>query len=89
MSRNRQQNPIVSSSQSLMYIGPLPPSKEFGNYEQTLPGAANRILAMAEQEAEHRRKNEEKIVQHSMKKKRSRTNIRLYTCHPIPWSCPF
>jgi uncharacterized membrane protein len=52
MSRNRQQNPIVSSSQSLMYIGPLPPSEEFGNYEQTLPVAANRILAMAEQEAE-------------------------------------
>jgi len=68
MSRNRQQNPIISSSQSLMYFGPLPPSKEFGNYEQTLPGAANRILAMAEQESEHRRKNEEKIVIHSMKK---------------------
>ena len=51
-----------------MYFGPLPPSQEFSSYEQALPGAAHRILAMAEQEAEHRRKNEDKIVQHSVKK---------------------
>jgi uncharacterized membrane protein len=51
-----------------MYIGPLPSSKEFSSYEQTLPGAADRILAMAEQEAGHRRKNEDKIVQYSLKK---------------------
>ena len=65
MSRN--QNRVVQQ-QSLMYIGPLPTSKEFGSYEQALPGAAHRILTMAEQEAEHRRKNEEKIVQQSVKK---------------------
>jgi uncharacterized membrane protein len=67
MDSNKQQNQIISS-QSLMYIGPLPPPKEFNDYEQTLPGTANRILAMAEQESEHRRKNEEKIVQHSIQK---------------------
>jgi len=51
-----------------MYIGPLPPSKEFSGYEQALPGAANRILALTEQEAEHRRQNEKEIVQHSISK---------------------
>jgi uncharacterized membrane protein len=51
-----------------MYIGPLPTSKEFSGYEQAFPGAANRILAMAEKESEHRRENENKIVQHSVKK---------------------
>jgi len=64
---SKRQNQVVQQ-QSLMYIGPLPTSKEFYGYEQALPGAANRILAMAEQEADHRRKNENKIVQHSVQK---------------------
>jgi len=67
MNEQQNQNPVVQQ-QSLTYFGPLPPSKEFSGYEEALPGAADRILALAEQEAEHRRKNEEKIVQHSIKK---------------------
>ena len=63
-----QRTSLAVQQQSLMYVGPLPPSNEFSGYEQTLPGAANRILAMAEQESEHRRKNEDKIVHHSIKK---------------------
>ena len=51
-----------------MYSGPLPTSKEFSSYEQALPGAANRILAMAEKEVEHRQKNEVKIIEQSIKK---------------------
>jgi uncharacterized membrane protein len=35
--------------------GPLPPAAEFEGYERTSPGAASRILAMAEQDAEHLR----------------------------------
>ncbi|MDR1100263.1 MAG: DUF2335 domain-containing protein [Treponema sp.] len=37
-----------------MYSGPLPTSREFQGYEQVLPGAADRILAIAEKESEHR-----------------------------------
>jgi len=36
------------------YEGPLPPSAEFGRYNEILPGAAERILAMAEREQEAR-----------------------------------
>ena len=35
------------------YEGPLPPSKELKGYEDVLPGAADRILAMAEKDASH------------------------------------
>jgi uncharacterized membrane protein len=31
-----------------LYHGPLPPAAEFAAYEQSYPGAANRILALAE-----------------------------------------
>ena len=67
MSRQKNQSQIVHQQQSVMYSGPLPTSSEFSGYEQALPGAASRILALTEQEAEHRRTNEEKIVHHSIK----------------------
>ena len=54
--------------QPAVYVGPLPASAEFSGYEQAMPGAADRILAMAEKEAEHRRRNEDKIVEHSVRK---------------------
>jgi len=36
------------------YVGPLPPAAEFERYEDALPGAADRILAMAEREQQAR-----------------------------------
>jgi uncharacterized membrane protein len=45
-----------------MYQGPLPPANEFERYEQSLPGAAERILALAEKEAAHRHKIEDKAI---------------------------
>ncbi|MDR2580086.1 MAG: DUF2335 domain-containing protein [Fibromonadaceae bacterium] len=52
--------------QSIAYYGPLPTATEFSGYEQVLPGAAGRILALAEKEAEHRRKNENKLLEESV-----------------------
>jgi uncharacterized membrane protein len=54
-------------SRSLTYAAPLPPANEFSGYEKALPGAADRILKMAEQEAEHRRNNENTVVNESVK----------------------
>ena len=36
------------------FSGPLPPPAMFGEYDDVLPGAADRILAMAERQAAHR-----------------------------------
>jgi uncharacterized membrane protein len=36
-----------------IHIGPLPPAKEYKAYEAVHPGAADRILAMAESELAH------------------------------------
>jgi uncharacterized membrane protein len=52
---------------SVAYQGPLPTSREFAGYEQALPGAADRILAITEKEAEHRRANQNKLVNASIK----------------------
>ncbi len=36
------------------FKGPLPPPSLFGNYEEILPGSAERILTLAEKEQSHR-----------------------------------
>lgn len=49
-SSSRQLKAYLSRS----FAGPLPPPEVFVGYEKTLKGAANRILKMAERQAEHR-----------------------------------
>lgn len=49
---------IVQQSHS----GPLPLAREFDGYESVLPGAADRILAMAEREQAHRQGLENTVV---------------------------
>ena len=52
----------LTATQSITYIGPLPPAAEFAKYNDALPGTAERILTMAEKEVEHRHKNENKLT---------------------------
>lgn len=42
--------------------GPLPDPSSLGEYDQVLPGLADRIVNMAEEEAEHRRKTQARII---------------------------
>ena len=44
------------------YSGPLPAPLDFAGYNEVLPGAAERILAMAEQEQRNRHANESRLV---------------------------
>jgi len=53
------QNPQIAAQVVKKQIsGPLPPSSEFEQYERTLPGGADRILRMAEEQSAHRREIE-------------------------------
>jgi uncharacterized membrane protein len=47
--------------------GPLPSSREFAGYEQTLPGSAHRILTCMEQEAANRHENEKTLIKESLR----------------------
>ena len=44
------------------YCGPLPPAEAFEKYEAFCPGAADRIIAMAERQAAHRQEIEKTVV---------------------------
>ena len=44
------------------FSGPLPPPKMLGEYEEVLPGSADRIIKLAEDNAQHRRFWEAEIL---------------------------
>lgn len=46
--------PPKNGANAVFYSAPIPPSSEFAGYEQVLPGSANRILVMAENQSKHR-----------------------------------
>ena len=55
-SRDNQQNSVIY--QSVEYSGPLPAPGMLAKYNEVLPGAADRIIAMAENQAAHRQEKE-------------------------------
>ena len=44
------------------YSGPIPPPDALKKYDTIVPGAAERLIAMAEKEMEHRHERERKIL---------------------------
>ena len=67
---------MVSVSQS--FEGPLPPPSFLKQYEDALPGAADRILNLAEAQTNHRIKLEGRLVEGEIEdSKRSRDERRL------------
>ena len=54
---------LVGVETSLSWSGPLPPPKVLEAYDRLVPGAAERIMKMAEQQSEHRRGLEKTVVE--------------------------
>ena len=53
---------VVAEIRKSEFSGPIPPPSIIKGYEEVLPGAADRILIMAEEQAKHRQAMERKIV---------------------------
>lgn len=54
-------------SAAAVYSGPIPDASQFKKYEEVLPGSADRILKMAENQAAHRQKLEMKAIEADIK----------------------
>lgn len=50
-----------------MYSGPIPPPSSLAEYENILPGSADRILTMTERQSSHRINLEGKVVEAEIK----------------------
>jgi len=62
-----QQRPTVPQKPNVTAVfqaiqGPLPEPKDFAQYEQILPGSADRIVRMAESQASHRQEMERQMI---------------------------
>ena len=63
MSNRPKTGNMVAMQQSVLtHSGPLPPAAEFERYERALPGTAEKIVSMAEKEADCRRRIDERLV---------------------------
>ncbi len=68
--RQNQQGMMMKVARAISFSGPLPPPEALERYNQVLPGAADRILSMAEQQSKHRQGLERIVVEsnaHSQK----------------------
>lgn len=63
---NENQSPRIMSSMQV-FSGPIPPASELLKYEQVLPGAAERIMSMAERQSIHRQGMEDKMLDANIK----------------------
>jgi uncharacterized membrane protein len=55
----RSSNAIEVSAQ---FQGPVPPPQVMAGYEEIVPGAADRLIAMAEREQAHRHQQQERLL---------------------------
>lgn len=60
-SDNRQSRQVVRQ-ETVQFSGPLPPPAMIEHYEKILPGAAERIFKMAEDQSSHRKQLESKVI---------------------------
>ena len=64
---NNSSKPSASiHSMQVVYSGPIPPASDLEKYEDVLPGAADRILSMAEKQSQHRQKMENTMLEASI-----------------------
>ena len=49
----------IRLSEERHFSGPLPPPEDLERYDKVIPGAAERIISMAEEEMKHRHVNED------------------------------
>lgn len=66
--------------QSMMraFAGPLPPPEALERYNQILPGAAERIIVMAESQHAHRLELEKHVITSNVGAQKLGTIIRVY-----------
>lgn len=65
MDDDKQKTEVHQVSQMEAWHGPLPPPESLKQYDVIVPGAAERILLMAEKEMEHRHQRENRTLKYN------------------------
>lgn len=70
----QQMAAIIRSYKEEAFSGPIPPPEILLKYEQACPGAANRIIKMAENQSGHRQKIETKVIESNISHEKTGMN---------------
>ncbi|MEK7565052.1 MAG: DUF2335 domain-containing protein [Patescibacteria group bacterium] len=57
-----KENKVILTEISQSFSGPLPPPDILRQFDEVVPGAAERIIKMAEDQSTHRRELEKKVI---------------------------
>lgn len=57
-----KENKVVLTEVSQSFSGPLPPPDVLRQFDEVVPGAAERIIKMAEEQSAHRKELERKVI---------------------------
>ena len=68
--KNKIQFRSVQQTTTLQFVGPLPPPATLKQYDDVLPGGAERIMALAELQSAHRQELEKKVVDSNCRNER-------------------
>lgn len=75
---NKEEITTTQITQSIEYQGILPPPNILEGFEKVLPGAAERIVQMAEKQIDHRLKSEDKELESIIKTRNKISNYPIY-----------
>lgn len=57
-----EERELVLAYEQRLFVGPLPHPELLAGYERASPGSAERIIAMAEKQGDHRRAQEDRLL---------------------------
>lgn len=85
---NRSQAPAAGAAMQVQTVshsfeGPIPPPAILQQYDAAIPGAAERILRLAEQETQHRHNQENSATQANISAQRKQLDIADYQSRAV------
>ena len=69
-SPQQQSKHVTVQTRAESFSGPLPPPVVLKQYDEIVPGAADRILSMAESQSQHRQQLEKSVIESDIKNSR-------------------
>ena len=69
-SRTTERGAAIIHQESHYFNGPIPPAEELEKYSDIIPDGANRIMLMAEQQAQHRIELEKMVINNDISNSR-------------------
>ncbi|MBW1999257.1 MAG: DUF2335 domain-containing protein [Deltaproteobacteria bacterium] len=69
--KEKTRKQLIGEIESVGFSGPLPPPQILAQYNETVPGAAERIITMAETQSKHRQALESAVIESDIRQSKT------------------